>query len=468
MSNADISLQIQTLRQHIQLTAEQLAQPTDPADSAAGDTGLGALIYLGNHHDAVPRDLIIDPIMQGDEIRTWMLMKIHVANPMLATRIPSQEWLMEKLQCSRPIVSRHIQVLRALRWITLCAEVRGDDGRYRGVVYAQHDQPLGLAETLYLDEGYIDFLEQPTSGDVLKRLQSIKRSVLAHTDHLVMTQGESLTQATTRLEQIDARLKSHVSNDPLDTHLSCIAASVPPGSILNIYPGDANDKDDHHHVKNIDMDEDGEGDHVKNIDMDESEENHRVKGFYMDKTAQINHVKNIDMVKTGEKEANHHVKGFYMDERSSSSSSSINKKTTTTTPLTPQLNPNLQYPKVFNTNPRVRAYAGKKVAILPLDQQQFILDWMEDRINAGKKGTDKSVGNPLQYLEWVANKHLKGQLPEGSYGIREAIGDESMKNTTVQPNPDQVKEKNIRDWQENMRRLGFEVDPNTGQLVKAG
>ncbi len=462
MSGTDISIQIQTLRQHIQLTAEQLAQPSDTAGSTTSDTGLGALIYLGNHHDAVPRDLIIDPIMQGDEIRTWMLMKIHVANPMLATRIPSQEWLMEKLQCSRPIVSRHIQVLRALRWITLCAEVRGDDGRYRGVVYAQHDQPLGLAETLYLDEGYLHFLEQPTSGDVLKRLQAIKRSILAHTDYLVMTQGQSLTQASTRLEQIDARLKSDLSSDPLDTHLSCVAASVPPRSILNIYD---DEEVDHHHVKTFYMDGHAEDDHVKNIDMDDTGQNHHVKNLYMDKTGQNDHVKNIDMVKPVIIESDHHVKSFYMDARSSSSS---NKKTTTTPPA-PPLHSNLRYPKVYNTDPRTRAYAGKKISILPLDQQQFILDWMEDRINAGKKGTDKLVGNPLQYLEWAAIQHLAGTLPEGSYGIRvkNDVSDDAFGKGRVSVQ-DETPEENHKRWLKTIRQLGANVDPVTGKIENRG
>ena len=55
--------------------------------------------------------------------------------------------------------------------------------------------------------------------------------------------------------RFDLRHRSLDRLDPLDTHLSCVAATVPPGTILNIYPSGANNtagnKDDHHHVKKL-------------------------------------------------------------------------------------------------------------------------------------------------------------------------------------------------------------------------
>jgi hypothetical protein len=173
-----ISTEIQFLKQHIQQAASQLiAQRPDPEQS-----GIGSLIYLGNHQDAIPRNLILDPHLESGEIHTWALLKVHLNNPALPSVIPSQSDLMAYLKCSRPVLSRHLQVLRALRWITLCAEVRGTDGRYRGNVYAQHDQPLNLPDTLYLDPHYLDFLEQPSSGATLRRLRQIKDAVLRHID----------------------------------------------------------------------------------------------------------------------------------------------------------------------------------------------------------------------------------------------------------------------------------------------
>src|SRR5690606_10337031 len=46
------------------------------------------------------------------------------------------------------------------RWLTLCRRVRDIQGRFRGNIYALHDEPLPLADALYLDQEYIQFLEQ--------------------------------------------------------------------------------------------------------------------------------------------------------------------------------------------------------------------------------------------------------------------------------------------------------------------
>ena len=202
-SDSDINPDIRILKQHIQHAATQLEQQ----DTVQASEGMGSLIYLGNHQDAIPRNLILDPHLESGEIHTWTLLKIHIVNPALPSSIPTQNDLMEILKCSRPVLSRHLQVLRALRWVTLCAEVRGLDGQYRGNVYAQHDKPLSLQETLHLDPGYIQFMEQPSSGSTLKRLRQIKEAVLRHMDYQVVT-GIHLDQSPPHLEQISYTAKA--------------------------------------------------------------------------------------------------------------------------------------------------------------------------------------------------------------------------------------------------------------------
>jgi len=425
------TIEIETLKQHIQHTAGQLEQSSGPS-SGNNDDGMGSLIYLGNHQDAMPRDLILDPILESGEIHTWMLMKVHVDNPMLATRIPSQNTLMTQLKCSRPIVSRHIQVLRALRWLTLCAEVRGDDGQFRGVVYAQHDQPLSLADTLYLDPGYIEFLEQPTKSDSLRRLQNVKRGVLAHTDYLVYM-GQSLNQAPTYLEQFNGRLKSQASTEPTDTHLACPTESVNPGSVANLYGEETN-----LFTTKIETAEN----HVKNFNMVNSEQNSHVNNFDMAK-----------MIENGEKTAKHHVNNFDMVVRSSGSSS-LNK--TTTTPPTPP--GGLNFPKAISKSARLVAYAQKKINVLPKDQQKFALNYLTDRIHAGETGTEKPVGNPIQYLAWIVTNILNDTLPETGYGER-------ITPTSVEINSQSLQEdekENNRRWLESMAKYGVTVDGKVG------
>jgi len=434
MSNTTI--EIETLKQHIQHTVGQLEKRSDlPAED-----GMGSLIYLGNHHDAIPRDLILDPILESGEIHTWMLMKIHVDNPMQATRIPSQNDLMEQLKCSRPIVSRHMQVLRALRWLTLCAEVRGGDGQFRGAVYAQHDQPLSLADTLHLDPGYIDFLEQPTKGDVLKRLRHIKHSVLTHTDYLVFQDQHHLSTPPTQLEQIDARLKSHISGDPLDTHLSCPANTVDPDGVKNLY----GDPEKPAHIEYLKQ---TLGHHVKNIDMDKT------------KRSQKNgHVKNIDAVKTGKNDdistKSPCKKLLHGDSVPSSCSSVLNNNKTTTTPPTPP-NQQLCFPEAVSKTDRQRAYAAKIIEPLPEAERKFVLDWLADKVRAGENGTDKPVGNAIGYLAWIVKEQIAGTLPESDYGLREV----SPKTTLPIPK-EESQEENQRQWEATMKRLGKKVNPD--------
>ncbi|MCF6256203.1 MAG: hypothetical protein L3K25_07865 [Gammaproteobacteria bacterium] len=455
MSNT--TLEIETLQQHIQHTAGQL----EKRSGLPSEAGMGSLIYLGNHHDAVPRDLILDPILESGEIHTWMLMKIHVDNPMLATRIPSQDNLIEQLKCSRPIVSRHMQVLRALRWLTLCAEVRGADGQFRGVVYAQHDQPLSLADTLYLDPAYIDFLEQPTKGDVLKRLRNIKHSVLTHTDYLVF-KGQHLDLHPTHLEQLNARLKSHTSGDPLDTHLSCPALGVDPDGVKNLY----GDPEKPAHIEYLKKTLEHP---VKNIDTVNSAESHP-----------IDHVKNIDTGKTQNFQENDPVKNFYMadlnknDQNSDKSpckkllhgdstggvrgGSSLlnNKKQTTTTPPTPPSKncPPLDFPKAVSKSPRQMAYVLKQLEPLPESERQYALHYLADRIKAGENGTDTPVGNAIRYLAWIVKNMLDGTLPDTDYGQRDRTPIIRLQHQAV--TEDQT--ENQRRWEETMKRLGSTIN----------
>jgi len=61
---------------------------------------------------------------------------------------------------SEATVARSMAILRATRWLTLCRRVRDGQGRFRGNVYALHDEPLPLADTLHLDQAYLQFLNQ--------------------------------------------------------------------------------------------------------------------------------------------------------------------------------------------------------------------------------------------------------------------------------------------------------------------
>ncbi|MEN8132068.1 MAG: hypothetical protein ABFS45_18200 [Pseudomonadota bacterium] len=402
----EASPEIRFLKQHIQHASMQLEQ-----QNTQQSEGMGSLIYLGNHQDAIPRNLILDPHLESGEIHTWTLLKIHLANPAMPSSIPSQNDLMETLKCSRPILSRHLAVLRALRWITLCAEVRGKDGQFRGNVYAQHDTPLSLQDTLYLDQGYIQFMEQPSSGPSLKRLRQIKEAVLKHMDYQVI-RGVQLDRSPTQLERVSALMKGLSSSDPLDTPLACPEGATQPNQLANLYGN--------------------------------SDQSEQKPDFYLGNIKESDHVNNIDTVDRV---------NIYMD-KGSSSSSYI--KTTTTT------HQHLNFPKTLDTE-RLRLYAAKTLSDLEESQQQFALDYLADRIQAGEKGTEKSIVNPIGFLGWIVRHINDGTLPVSTYGMRE----EPKRTTQMSDVDDKAKrQKEHEAWIQSMHDRGYEIDPESSMPVK--
>ena len=390
--------QLNALQQHIQHAAEQLSRPTDDQD----ETEVGSLIYMGNVHDSFPRGLITDPILNSEEIHTWMLMRLKVSDQFSITRIPRQDTLMEQLKCSRPIVSRNLQVLRALRWITLCQVVRGADGQYRGAIYAQHDEPISLAETLLLDSTYLDFLQEETRGDVLKRLNNIKHSVLKHTDYRLLTDETALTPESGIGSKL-RRMSSNLSRKPLDTVLACPPETIEPNNELNCYENEAIPEE----VRKLLSKDDNEKGHVKSFYVDNISKNSKDKVPIpkdWHKYRDVAQDESVDLA--------NQVNNFYTA-YSSSGSSLLNKKTTTT--------PKLRIPSCLSGTKRKSEYAHDLARKLPVDQQQYILDFVEDRHKAGEQGISKPMPNPIGFLISMVERMQNGTFIPSGYGERKTV-----------------------------------------------
>ena len=139
----------------IQATVERLL--TTETRSAAPADGL---LFLGNWHDAMPRLIFQDPVLQPVDTRIWGVIKIAAAGTH-PTAFPTYKQIARTANVgSEATVARSMAILRATRWLSLCRRVRDAQGRFRGNIYALHDEPLPLADTLYLDQDYILFLEQ--------------------------------------------------------------------------------------------------------------------------------------------------------------------------------------------------------------------------------------------------------------------------------------------------------------------
>ena len=394
--------QLNALQQHIQRAADNLSR-----QNTSQDDEVGSLIYMGNLHDSFPRGLITDPILNSEEIHTWMLMRLEVSDQFSITRIPKQDTLMEQLKCSRPIVSRNLQVLRAMRWITLCQLVRGTDGQYRGAIYAQHDEPISLAETLLLDSTYLDFLQEETKGDVLKRLNNIKHSVLKHTDYRLLTDETALTPESGIGSSL-RRMSSNLSRNPLDTVLACPAEILEPKNELNCYENKSIPEE----VRKILSKDDHEIHHVKTFYVDSPGNNSRdIAQMPMNQpVSKQNQASNsLDMA--------NHVNNFYTAYGSSGSSSFINNKNTTTTQK-------LRIPKCLSGTKRKAEYAHDLARKLPPDEQQYILDFVEDRHKAGEQGISKPMPNPIGFLISMVERMQNGTFVPSGYGERKKSNQE--------------------------------------------
>jgi hypothetical protein len=78
---------------------------------------------------------------------------------------------------SRSTIARAIAILRVTRWLTLCRRVRTPSGRFRGSIYALHDEPLPLADTCHLDTDYRIFL-QKAAEHAHGRVRAVTQGVL--------------------------------------------------------------------------------------------------------------------------------------------------------------------------------------------------------------------------------------------------------------------------------------------------
>jgi hypothetical protein len=124
------------------------------------------LVFLGNPQLVFPRLLFEDPVLEPVDRNVWAAIKLAAADGDSITAFPSYEELMRRCNVgSKATISRSLSILRSTRWLTVCkASQRDSHGRVRGNIYALHDEPLQLVETLGLDDVYLDWLENSASG----------------------------------------------------------------------------------------------------------------------------------------------------------------------------------------------------------------------------------------------------------------------------------------------------------------
>lgn len=145
---------------------QQMVERSSKVLLASNGNKQDGLLFLGNPQLVFPRMLFEDPVLEPVDRNVWAIIKLLAAEGDSVTAFPTYEELM--LRCnigSKATIARSISILRTTRWLAVCrVRLRDSLGRVRGNVYALHDEPLQLAETMELDSQYLEWLEKTAQG----------------------------------------------------------------------------------------------------------------------------------------------------------------------------------------------------------------------------------------------------------------------------------------------------------------
>ena len=160
------------------LIQKTIAQAEAPAYKGPADT----VVFLGNRHQSFPTAVVKDPVLEPVDKLVWMVIMLAVRETGGNTAFPGYASIGKLANVSsRSTIARAIAILRASRWLTLCARVRKANGRFHGSVYALHDEPLPLADALHLDSSYMAFLSKAL-GHGHARVRAMAQGVLDSID----------------------------------------------------------------------------------------------------------------------------------------------------------------------------------------------------------------------------------------------------------------------------------------------
>ena len=344
------------------LIQETIAQTEVSAGRGSNDR----MLFLGNRHQSFPIAVVRDPILEPVDKLVWMVIMLSVRETGGVTAFPGYDSIGKMANVSsRSTIARAIAILRATRWLTLCARVRKTSGRFRGNVYALHDEPLPLADALHLDADYLSFLNNAL-GHGHARVRTVAQGVLDSIDEDIHA-GQNVCAPAHAIEQ---RIRSTVAT---------------PGGPRRFFS----------FTRNV----------VRRL-RSESIQQQR---------AGVHHDQNSNL-------AEDRVRNTNVRKSNSGSRSSYTNKTTTTThtgkpsnfALTGEDNQPLVYPARLCDNHR--EMAARYLSALAPEQRQPVLDELEGRFQAEDKGM-KPVYDELSFLYSLCKQMRRGKF-QSNLGIK--------------------------------------------------
>jgi hypothetical protein len=368
-----VSARAESLGVFIEQAIERLQRSGDHSQPAPD-----GLLFLGAWNDSIPRMLIRDPILKPTEVRLWSVIRT-LADPSGPAAMPDYDTLaVYSNVASRTTVSNAILILRITRWVSLCAKVRDNGGRYAGNVYALHDEPITLGDAMYLDSAYVSFLREMT-GHGNPRVRRIARGVLDTIEEAI-EEGQDVTRDTGLHIRAYQRLTFLAGlGEPTDAAVDTPLAISQPGRQALREEAQVQKMDAVNRVQKMDMDG---SNHVQKMDTDDQDKEKQ----------QLNiHVQKMDTV----------------------SCSSSNKKTTTTKGAGPDAGSRpLTWPKRLSS--AECALVLGYFAGLDDSLAQDVLDELQGRL---QDSNANPIRNPVAWLIASSKRAANGEFQLTSLGL---------------------------------------------------
>lgn len=313
-----------------------------------GESECDTVLYLGQRHQAFPSLIVEDPVLEPVDKLVWMTIWQRGAGGSTQALFPTYAEISANAHIrSDTTIARALAILRATRWLSLCARVRGKRGRFRGNVYAVHDEPLPLTDTLPIDPGYLQFVETAKTHPH-PRVAKVAAGVLAALD-----------------ADIHSGVDVMASDHPMFRRLEARHAIAHPGAFRyfsftpEVLQGLANTRDGSERAL-----------HLQDLET-------------------ADRLQDLETV-------------------GSSSSININKTTTTDRETTaPARGSAPAYPPGLTENQR--ALARRYLERVPPPSRQAVLDELEGRLRAARKGA-KPLYDPLRYLHRLCSQVVQGRF----------------------------------------------------------
>ncbi|EGT3611633.1 helix-turn-helix domain-containing protein [Morganella morganii] len=149
----------------IQFTLQKMRQRLQNEQQSHSGSIRSGLVFAGNIHDAIPRQLLLEHRLSPFDKLTWMMIRLYAQQNSGAV-FPTYDELQLQLatphshKASRETISRALLMLRLTGWLSLCHRVRDRRGRIRGNIYMLHDEPVNPFDAETLDPRWMDVLEK--------------------------------------------------------------------------------------------------------------------------------------------------------------------------------------------------------------------------------------------------------------------------------------------------------------------